>query len=448
VEEQEAGLRKVILYLPFYYIQHFHFDFFMKIRFSYYMFFLILPVLFLPGCSKVNDDITDPEKEVFNFIVTEAQRAYINASRGEQYEITDPLPELQFAGEVYTINRFEIRGDNTLNFTRKGFGLNMDNKITLRNPDEPTERKYEEFKLLAMVYDYTYIENSTAVGLFKEVGLWPVYDFFTEVRLNDHTQGLYHFIEDPFEYFIEQKNASFVVRRGYNHVIKACSASPDNLQNLEGYIANFKRIYSILPLYSGRQMYDTLSSYIDMEQYFTKLSIDMLVKNGDYTDEIIFYTKIKNGREVLGVFPWDYDDIFSDQPHEIGRPWAPGTVFGHREYNSMDDVIADVGSKLLYSIEEDLDYKIAKDSFLYQEYLKTLRSVIEKIDPAAIDRVFDYTNEHIGPFYDNDSIIEQSKYDVDETNYGLFVSNLAEKRQMLKDRRAWILEELGKQKKR
>lgn len=417
----------------------------MKFKLLYHLFLLLIILSFLPGCTKDDSVEFDPEKEVFNFIVTDSQRAYINASRGEQYEITDPLPELQFAGEVYTINRFEIRGDNTLNFTRKGFGVNMDSKITLRNPDEQTERKFEEFKLLALVFDYTYIENSIAVGLFKEVNLWPVYDFFTEVRLNDRTQGLYHFIEDPFEYFIEQKNSLFVVRRGYNNVIKACSVSPGNQQNLDGYIARFKRIYSILPSYSGRQMYDTLSSYIDMEQYFTKLSIDMLVKNGDYTDEVIFYTKIKNGKEVLGVFPWDYDDIFSDQPHEIGRAWATGTVFGHREYNNMDDVIADVGSKLLYSIEEDLDYKIAKDSFLYQEYLKTLRSVIEKIDPSAIDRVFDYTNEHIGAFYDNDSIIEQSKYDVDETNYGLFVSNLSEKRQMIKDRRNWILKELDEQ---
>lgn len=420
----------------------------MKIKLPYYNFALVLLVMFLQGCHKENYDTIDPEKEVFNFIVTEPQRQYINASRGEQYEITDPLPELQFAGNVYTIDRFEIRGDNTLNFTRKGFGVNMDKKITLINPEEQTERKYEEFKLLAMVYDYTYIENSTAVGLFKEVDLWPVYSFFTEVRLNNHTQGLYHFIEDPFEYFIEQKNASFVVRRGYDHVIKASSVSPDNMPDMEGYIARFRRIYSNLPLYSGRQMYDTLSSYIDLEQYFTKLSIDMLIKNGDYTDESIFYTKTKNGEEVLGVFPWDYDDIFSDQPHEIGNPWAPGTVFGKREYNSIDDIIADVGSKLLYSIEDDLDYKIARDSFLYQEYLKTLRSVIEKIDLAVIDKIFDYTNEHIGAFYDNDSLIEQSKYDVDETNYSLFVSNLADKRQMLKDRRNWILGELDKQKNR
>ena len=420
----------------------------MKIKLPYYLSALLLLITFLHGCRKENYDVIDPEKEVFNFIVTESQRQYINASRGEQYEITDPLPELQFAGNIYTIDRFEIRGDNTLNFTRKGFGVNMDKKISLINPEELTERKYEEFMLLAMVYYYTYIENSTAVGLFKEVGLWPVYDFFTEVRLNNHTQGLYHFIEDPFEYFIEQKNASFVVRRGYNHVIKASSVSADKMQYLEGYIARFRRIYSNLPLYSGRQMYDTLSSYMDLEQYFTKLSIDMLVKNGDYTDESIFYTKTKNGKEILEVFPWDYDDIFSDQPHEIGNPWAPGTVFGKREYYSMDDVIEDAGSKMLYSIEDDLDYKIARDSFLYQEYLKTLRSVVEKIDLAAIDKIFDYTNEHIGAFYDNDSIIEQSKYDVDKTNYSLFVSNLAEKRQMLKDRRNWILGELDKQKNR
>jgi spore coat protein H len=417
-----------------------------KIR-SYFIFLLIM-ASFLDGCSKENYEVTDPEKEVFNFTVTDSQREYINSSRGEQYEITDPIPELIFAGNTYTINRFEIRGENTLNFNRKGFGVNMKEKLTLFNPEDQKERKYEEFKLLAMVYDYTYIENSTAVGLFKEVDLWPVYSFFTEVRLNDHTQGLYHFIEDPVEYFIEQKNASFVVRRGYDHVVKAYAINPGYQQNKEEYINRLDKIYSILPEYSGPQIYDTLSAYIDMEQYFTKLSIDMLIKNGDYTDEIFFFSKIKDGREVLGVFPWDYDDIFSDQPHEIGNTWATGSVFGQRDYYTMDDVIADVGLKLLYSIEDDLDYKIAKDDFLYQEYLKILRTVIGKIDQAAIDKVFNYTFDHIGPFYTNDSIVAQSKYDDDETSYDLFVANLAAKRQKLKDRRTWILSELDKQQKR
>ncbi|MBK8881796.1 MAG: CotH kinase family protein [Bacteroidales bacterium] len=263
--------------------------------------------------------------------------------------------------------------------------------------------------------------------------------------MNNHTQGLYHFIEDPVEYFIEQTNSSIVIRRGYDHVVKSYSLSPYSHLSEDEYFTRFRMIYSNLPSYSGQQMYDTLSDYMDLEQYFTKLSIDLLMKNGDYTDEIIFYTKIRDNKEVFGVLPWDFDDIFADEPHEVGRSWATGTVFGVREYASMNDIIADVGSKLLFSIEDDLDYKIAKDSFLYQQYLKTLRAFIEKADLTAIDDIFDYTNEHISPFYANDSIVAQSRYDVDETNYALFISNLAEKRQMLKERREWILQELDKQ---
>jgi len=416
----------------------------MRFKASYQLvLFGILFLLFL-SCDREDPVIVKPEKNVFNFTVTESQRTRINESRGEQYEITDPIPNLELDGNIYRLDRFEIRGDNTLNFTRKSFSINMDQKITLIN-DENIEKKYEEFKLLAMVYDYTYIENSTAWGLFKEVGLWPVYCFFTEVRLNNHTQGLYFFIEDPVEYFIEQKNASIVIRRGYQNVVKKYYISPSSQYEATEYIDRFKKIYSIIKIYSGQQIYDTLSAYMDLDQYFTKLSIEMLIKNGDYTDEIFFYTKIKNGKEIFGVIPWDVDDIFEDQPHEIGRSWGVGDGFGNREYNSMNDIINDVGVKLLFSIEDDLDYKIAKDSVLYQHYLGILRTVMTKIDNTVIDKIFDSTFVHLSPFYENDSIVAQSMYDVDETNYDLFIANLADKRQMLKDRRTWIVNELDQQ---
>jgi len=414
----------------------------MKIKLPYFLLFFSVLTSLISGCKKVQNEIVSTGEPVFNFMVTESQRQYINASRGTHYEVTDPVPELIYGGKNYTIDRFEIRGANTLNFFRKGFGVNMGRKITFRNPEEPTERKYEEFKLLAMVYDYTYIENSTATGLFREVNLWPVYSFFTEVSLNNQTQGLYHFIEDPVEYFIEQKNASFVLRRGYDHKVTSSASGLNSRYNPQEYISRFEKIYSGIADYSGSELYDTISAYIDMEQYFTKLSIDLLLKNGDYTDEIYFYTKIRDNKEIFGVFPWDYDDIFADEPHEIGKSWATGTVFGHRDYSDMNDITADVGSKLLFSIEDDLDYKIAKDSFLYQQYLKMLRTVIEKIDFATIDKIFDSTFDQISPFYSNPSIVEQSKYDADATNYDLFVTNLEEKRQMLKDRRNWILQEL------
>ena len=113
----------------------------MKINFLSHLILLLIAVLFLTGCTKEDNVVTDPENEVFNFVVTDSQREYINESRGEQYEVTDPVPELNFAGSTYTIDRFEIRGDNTLNFTRKGFGVNMDRKITFNNSEEGSERE-------------------------------------------------------------------------------------------------------------------------------------------------------------------------------------------------------------------------------------------------------------------------------------------------------------------
>jgi hypothetical protein len=74
-------------------------------------------------------------------------------------QVTDPVPHLVLAGDTYSIDRFEIQGDNTLNFFRKGPSINMDRKIGIYNATEHFLKKYEEFKLLAMVYDYTYIEN-------------------------------------------------------------------------------------------------------------------------------------------------------------------------------------------------------------------------------------------------------------------------------------------------
>lgn len=408
---------------------------------------VVLLILLLAGsCVKDPSPPSGQEGKAFNFIVTEQQRQHINSSRGEQYEISDPLPRLDYGGSEYTIDRFEIRGDNTLNFERKGFGVNMGDKIILYNRFSGTERKYEEFKLLAMVYDYTYIENSIATGLLREAELWPVLSFFNEVRLNGRTQGLYHFIEDPVEYFIERENSSCVIRRGYDHAIKSFDINPVQLQNEGLYRARFRNIYNILPEYSGQQLFDSLSAYIDLEQYFTKLSIDLLLKNGDYTDEIFFYSKVKDGKEMFGVFPWDYDDLFSDEPHEIGNWWATGTVFGSRKYSSVEDVVADVGNKLLFSVEDDLDYIIAKDEYIYQKYLLTLKSVMEKVDMNRIDMIFDMTLEDIGPFYDNDSIIAQAKYDVQATSRSLFLDNLARKRQMLKDRRNWISGEIDSRK--
>ena len=246
--------------------------------------FFLLILIFL-SCYKEKIVIPGPESNALNFIMTPEQESNVNASRRLQYEVVNPIPNLIFYNDHYLLDKFEIRGDNTLNFRRKGFSVNMDKKIHIWLTDIQSEKKFEEFKLIAMVYDYTYIENMTASLLFKEVGLWPLTNFFTELKINNHTQGLYMFIEDPAEHFIKNNNASILLRRGYYRVVKKYytndSLSADSIQY---YISRFDKMYTNMLLYSGNQLFDTLSNYIDLTDYFKRMAVNLLIKNGDYTD--------------------------------------------------------------------------------------------------------------------------------------------------------------------
>ncbi len=420
----------------------------MKVRMRLSVYIALCTIFFLSACYKEYTIYPDPSTGDFNFLVTIEQEELINDSRGTRHSILDPLPILYFENKAYAVDRFRIRGETTLNFRRKSFSVNLDDNIMFFVEEEDRAREFEEFKLISLVFDYTYIENCIAIGLFHKINLWPTHSFYTEVKLNNNTQGLYLFIEDPEEYYLYQQNADFILRRNYNHWIENYQINTLEADKSEQYyIDQFNSIYYCIANYSGQALYDSLMNRVDLNQYFAKIAIDLLVKNGDYTDEIFFYIKHSGGKEIYGVHPWDYDDIFAELPHEIGRSWGPGTIFGNRSYNSMEDIINNVGFKLIFSIEDDLDYKIAIDDYLYQRYLEVLEEVFTLINENAVEDIIADTKKQLQPFYNNNELIAQSQYDRDETNQQLFDSNLADKRQFLLDRRTWILNQLSNQKK-
>jgi spore coat protein H len=401
-----------------------------------------LLLISLTSCYKEMLVYPELSEGSFNFMLTSEQENWINTSRNVTFSVIDPIPVLYRSDYAYPLDKFEIRGESTLRFRRKSFALNMDTSFWLFVDSENQVRDIEEYKLISLVYDYTYIEDAVAIGFFRRLDMWPPHTEFTEVKLNDHTQGLYLFIEDPVEFYLEQKNSSIVLRRGYNHVVQLSKLNElRETMTDQYYLGRFDSIYSYIVKYSGSQLYDSLLYVMDIDQYFTKLAVDLLVQNGDATDEVFFYAKERDGQEIFGIHPWDYDDLFK-VPHEIGRTWGVGTLFGTRVYYSMQDIIDDVGEKLVFSIEDDLDYKIATDDFLYQRYLEVLEQVFAIIDESVIEQVFSETKQQLQPFYDNQDIIAQSVYDEHETNQQLFDENLEEKRQYLIDRRDSILQVL------
>lgn len=407
-----------------------------------------LLVLLFTSCYKEQVLVPDERSEVFNFILTEYQEQRIYDSRNVRLSFNDTLPLLEYGNTEYKLDQFELRGESSLRYRRKGFSVNMDDNLFFYVDAEEKIREFEKIKLIALVFDYTYIEHFVAYELFRNLDLWPLFSFYTEVKLNDNTQGIYLCIEDVEDYFMYQKYADFVFRRDYHHVIDHYALNDMKpVNSAEYYISVFDSVYAYITKYSGKQLYDSLMHCMDMPQYFAKISTDLLLKNGDATDELFFYTKEVDGRHIFGVCPWDYDDLFVELPHEIGRDWAVGKLFGTRTYSSIEDIIADVGEKLIFSIEDDLDYKIATDDYLYQQYLTVLEQVMNTVDNNIIEEVFSDAKDIIQPFYNDPAIIDQSKYDENSTSQFNFDVNLSDKKQLLLDRRQWILNELPNHKK-
>lgn len=396
-------------------------------------FLILLGIIILCFSCYQREDITSSfNGEVFNFTMTDADEQRISTQMGKQFFVDKPLPVLHLANKSIAVERFKIRGQNSLNFQKKSFSVTLSEPLKV--PNNGAYYYGKKFKLVSMVYDYTYIENMVALKLHKETGVWTLPVFYAEVSINSNHKGLYLFISDPEEYFLKYKNENFILRREYWNGIRRYEQNSSDLTSEEIYTDRYLSIYTLIQNKQGVELYKALSDIIDMEAYFTKLAVDYLIRNGDATDEIFFYTQKKGDKELFTPLPWDCDDIFSEFPHEVGRTWGTSrSVFGNRTYLTYDDIISDVGVKLLFSIEEDLDYKIATDQFLYQKYLEQLELVLNILDENKIRKVFDDVSNDVSVFYEKLDLEELSKYDETPTSNALFLNNLHQKRKLVLD---------------
>jgi len=406
--------------------------------------FLVI-LVFFNSCYK-EENVFSEDILTLNFYMTIDQENSIYSARGKKFEIDNPKPVLDFNNSEYKLNKFSLRGHTALNYKRKSYSVSIEIPLTLYNTNiNRNAYSLREFKLLALATDYTYIENRISFGLLNLLDIQPLFFKFVEVRINNNTQGIYLLIEDPEEYVIDKKGCDYILRRDYYGIISNSEYFPYNYEySEEEYKNQFNSLYNYIVQFEGKELYDSLNKYLDLNNYFQKMAFDYLIMNGDYTDEIYFYAINRENNIYYDIIPWDYDDIFADLPHEIGKEWGTGKKFGERRYNSLNDVYADIGNKLIFSIEEDIDYKIAKDTFLYVKYIEQLKKVLDITNNNNIDKVFNETLSELTPYYNNEIIIEQSKYDLDVTNYNIFLNNINEKREFLKNRRNEIIKEISK----
>ncbi len=397
---------------------------------------LIFITIVLTGLTSCYQEvvITTTDEDVFELSVSPEMQDFIYSSKDTSYSIDDPDLKLMLYGHPLDLVEVKIRGRNALKFKRKSYAVKLNEPILIEHRNDGTLKELTRFKLLALAMDYTYIENRFAFGLLEQIGIMPLFYKFVEFRINGNTQGVYLLVEDP-EQFFKEHGSEFILRRGYHHGIADAAYEPSlHFIPEETYINRFKEIYTYLTEYEGSELYHVLSQRIDIQQYFRKMGIDYLLMNGDYTDEIYLYSVVQQNTIRYQLIPWDYDDIFRSKPHEVGVAWGVGHLFGDRYYATHQDILDEIGDKLIFSIEEDLDYAIARDSFMYARYEETLSELLDELDPQIFETLFDQVQLELTPFYNNQEVVAQSQFDADPTSHDLWQNNMVEKQSLIEER--------------
>ncbi len=405
---------------------------------------ILLPLFFTSCFEEVADPA--PEADRFELSLPADMEQFIYTSRDSAYAVGSPGLYLFFNDQPLVVSELRVRGKSALNFRRKSFAVFLDEPILVEDPNSSESRSLSRFKLLALAQDQSYIENRIAFGILKEAGLMPLFYKFVELRINGKTQGVYMLMEDP-EQFYRENGSEFILRRGFNHSVDDYDYFPSvYFRSADEYLDRFREIYSLLPQLRGEELYTELAERLNIEMYFRKMGIDYLLMNGDYTDELYLFGTVENNLIRYQLIPWDYDDIFKDYPHEIGVAWGMGNIYGKRYYATMEDVINEIGEKLIFSIEDDLDYTIASDSVLYNYYLDAIAGFFDILDQELIDRVFRETKEELTTFYNSPSVVEQSRYDLSPTSPGIWNDHMDEKKVFLEERLKSVSIQLEKKK--
>ena len=402
---------------------------------------IIIALLLASSCYQ-EVIVAEDNREVFELMVSPGIREFIYESRDTSYTIEDPDLTFLLNDQPVDLKEIRTRGQTALKYQRKSYSVDLNRPISIRDREGDDRRQLRSFKLLAMAMDYTYIESRVGFGILEQAGIMPLFYKYVELRINGDTQGVYLLVEDPEQFAMEQ-GSEFILRRGYHHGIANSEYEPTfHFKPREEYEIRFKEIYTQLPLSHGEERYEAISQRIDLNQYFRKMGIDYLLQNGDYTDEVYLYAIIEQDAIRYKIIPWDYDDIFRQYPHEVGRTWAIGTLFGDRNYDSHQDILDEIGDKLIFSIEDDLDYAIAMDSFLYARYESTLANLVKEMDMEDIGTLFDRVENELAPFYSDGEVILQSQYDSNPTSLELWQDNMIEKQALLEERLASMKSQL------
>ncbi|MBN1131285.1 MAG: CotH kinase family protein, partial [Chitinispirillaceae bacterium] len=247
--------------------------------------------------------------------------------------------------------RMNLHGESSLTFFRKSLELKIPAKERLFS----CPVKLDDCFLIAMSPDYGYFCNVLGLSTLRRCGLFFSHFEYVRGYINGTYRGLYLFMQKTQEALKAKPEAPIAVfRRNYGPTFELKYLRTGYEDLLETLIDRLMGLYRAVGALSGAPLLAEMERTLDFDGYCRWLGVNMLLKNGDYLDEVFFYAVMQDGEIVFRVCGWDYEDIFQP-PH--GGAAVPGS--------------------LVYSSEDALDSAIATDPVLYACYGENFGDLLE-----------------------------------------------------------------------
>jgi len=244
-----------------------------------------------------------------------------------------------------------FRGQTSMDCVRKSYN------VDLAGPDARRLMAgvaSDELYLISMCKDDGHYNQLLGDRLAAELGLFPLGFRVVHLFVNELDQGLYLLLEDPLEGLrAEATELAAVIRRRLDQDHNA----PDvehTIRDDAWAMAAYDAMVA-----SAADGIGPLSERLDLDGYLRWMALAVMLHNGDYVDEVLFYGSLEADRAHpwFRVMGWDPDDLWSDC-HRNGVAAIPDP------------------HGILYCAEANIDHLLFADDTIYGRFVDTLEGLL------------------------------------------------------------------------
>jgi CotH kinase protein/Lamin Tail Domain len=256
------------------------------------------------GTVPANPAITTPLMVLHRFVQNPAAANTATGTRASLF----------LNGEFYDNVGINIHGQSTTGsaFLKKSYDIDGNRGYRFKWTDDPLVPRAKDINLLTIYPDKTRIRHDLAYEMNREAGVAAHYCFLTHVRLNGTFDGIYDFVEDADDVYLERAglNKDGALYKMYNNMLNPAT---DAITGAEKKNRKFENNSDLYNFEVGMNLTDVnaqkafLFDNVDIPKMINFMAANTTTGNVDLHAKN-YYVYCDTGKTNLWtLLPWDLD---------------------------------------------------------------------------------------------------------------------------------------------